>query len=94
MSFEEDIHKLASDIAGQALKDSTALQDKLDALAKLTTYYGLYLKARGGDDDEPSTFAEVINRARSAVHPPSGGQDQDPAHGGPSRKIQARTGTG
>ena len=78
-NFESDIHALASKIAEEAQQDGVSLQDRLDSLGKLTAYYVAYLKAKGGDDDEPQSFAEVIDRARVQAGP-----SKDPANGGTS----------
>jgi|HubBroStandDraft_2_1064218.scaffolds.fasta_scaffold00003_52 hypothetical protein len=85
-NFESDIHALASKIAEEAQQDGVSLQDRLDSLGKLTAYYAAYLKAKGGDDDEPQSFAEVIDRARvqAGASPAVGGRERDPVNGGTS----------
>lgn len=74
--FETDLGNLANLITETVMKDGTSLEDRLDAFAKLTTYYGLWLKRKSDDGDH--SFTGSLQRVRAQ----NGGRSQVRAGGG------------
>lgn len=88
MKIPEQLNKLAKHVAEKAIQDQTPFAEALDALGKLTTYYGLLLKNAGKsseEDETAPTIGSMSERMREAEEEHVNGGTRIPA--GPRRRA-------
>lgn len=64
--FSKNLFELANHIAEKALDSDTPFAEALDAMGKLTSYYGLLLKSKG-KADLPETDEPTIGRIMESI---------------------------
>lgn len=88
MTLQKDLDELASAVCKKAREADTQLDQRIDALKALTTYYAVRekVKAKNGDadgseDGDFGTFQTAIHAAAQTEHP----------HGAASKPSRSRS---
>ena len=66
MSTLAKIETLAADLAAKAAQDTTSIENKIEAVKVLASYYAALKKVQGRSDDDPGT--ETMSDFKAQLH--------------------------